>query len=80
MSRVVIIPDDDGLDETSKAELFARFQSQSCRWCGGLHQQECPRIRRVVYNPSDSREVREIEFWSDGEWDKSSVLFPEDVI
>lgn len=50
-----------------------------CRWCGGIHAGECPRVKHIVYHPSDAREVREVEFWPDGEWNRGIVIFPEDV-
>jgi hypothetical protein len=80
MSRVIIIPDDGELDENTKVELRARFEHEACRWCGGLHQRECPRVKKIIYNPSDDRAVREVEFWNDEEWNHSVVLWPEDVV
>jgi hypothetical protein len=78
-NRIVIIPD-DGISEADKVELRMRFETDACRWCGGLHQRECPRIRHITYNPSDERSVREVEFWGDFDWDRSTVLWPEDVL
>jgi hypothetical protein len=80
MSRIIVIPDDSELDSATKAELRLRFEKESCRFCGGLHQRECPRVKKVIYNPSDQREVREVEYWNDSEWDHSCVLWPDDVI
>lgn len=79
MNKIVIISD-DSMDDHTKAELLDRFNTEACRWCGGLHQRECPRIKHIIYNPSDERSVREVEFWSDNEWDRSGVLWPEDLI
>jgi hypothetical protein len=79
-NRIILISEDDGLDERTKAELRAKFENEACRWCGGLHQRECPRIRHIIYNPSDIREIREVEFWADSEWDRSTVLWPEDLV
>jgi hypothetical protein len=79
MSRVVVIPD-EGLPEEDRVMLLARFENEACKWCGGLHQRACPRIRKIIYNPSDERAVREVEFWNDSEWDRSSVLWPEDLV
>lgn len=78
MSKIVIIPDDE-IDEATKRELRERLETGACRWCGGLHQRECPRIRKITYNPNDDRVVREVEFWADSEWDHSTVIFPEDL-
>jgi hypothetical protein len=79
MSRVIVIPD-EGIPEEDKLLLRARFEHEACEWCGGLHQRECPRIKHIIYNPSDQRQVREVEFWNDSEWDRSSVLWPEDLV
>jgi hypothetical protein len=79
LSKIIIIPD-EGMDEQEKKELLERFSTDGCRWCGGLHMRECPRIKHIIYNPSDERSVREVEFWSDKEWDRSGVLWPEDLI
>lgn len=80
MANRVILIDDEGLSEGDKADLRRRFESEACRWCGGMHQRECPRIKKIIFNPADERSVREVEFWNDTEWDRSSVLWPEDVI
>jgi hypothetical protein len=78
VSRIIIV-DDDGLDDETKAEMRLKFENgEGCRFCGGLHQRECPRIKHIIYNPSDAREVREVEFWP--EWDRSTVLWPEDCV
>ena len=79
MNKIIIITD-DGLDDRAKAELLERFHTDACRWCGGLHQRECPRVRKIIFNPSDERSVREVEFWADKDWDRSGVLWPEDII
>jgi hypothetical protein len=78
-NRVILIPD-DGLSEDDKRALRGRFEDDACRWCGGLHQRECPRVRKIIFNPADDRAVREVEFWNDTEWDRSTVLWPEDLI
>jgi hypothetical protein len=79
LNKIVIISD-DGMDELTKKELLERFTTDACKWCGGLHQRECPRIKKIIYNPSDERSVREVEFWPDAEWDHSTVLWPEDLV
>jgi hypothetical protein len=79
LNKIILITD-DGMDDKTKKEMLERFATDACKWCGGLHQRECPRIKHIIYNPSDDRVVREVEFWSDGEWDRSGVLWPEDVI
>lgn len=84
MSRVILIPD-EGMGEDEKEYLRKCFNGQvdgrePCRWCGGLHYRECPRIKHITYHPNDDRTVREVEFWPDGEWDKSVVIWPEEVV
>jgi hypothetical protein len=78
-NRIIIITDDEML-EKDKAGLRARFEADACRWCGGLHQRECPRVKKITFNPSDDRQVREVEFWADEQWNHSNVLWPEDVV
>jgi predicted oxidoreductase len=56
-------------------EQFA--QEQACKHCGGLHLRACPRIRRLVMR--NREEISEVEFWRDGQWDSSMVVWPEDV-
>jgi hypothetical protein len=78
--RIILIPD-DGMPEGVKAEMRAKFEGGgACRWCGGLHQRECPRVKKIIFNPADDRQVREVEFWNDAEYDHSSVLWPEDCV
>ena len=80
MSRVIVLPD-DGIPDDVKAELRAEFESGvGCEWCGGIHHGMCPRVKKIVYHPTDDRQVREVEFWSDLEWNRSRVTFPEDVM
>ncbi|HEV2355818.1 MAG TPA: hypothetical protein VGR89_16330 [Puia sp.] len=79
--RVVVLPDDGKLPEDQRQELLSRFEAgEGCEWCGGLHHKQCPRIRHIIYHPSDPTKINEIEFWRDGEWDRSGVLYPEDVV
>lgn len=75
----VVFP--DGIDEDTKQVFREQFAADlACRWCGGLHPGECPRVRKIVFHPSDERQVREIEFWADCDWSSDRVVFPEDVV
>lgn len=74
----IIIPDAEIDDETKEALRAAFNAHEECAWCGGIHQGMCPRVKKIVYHPTDDRQVREVEFWP--EWDKSRVVFPEDVV
>jgi hypothetical protein len=79
-NRVILISD-DGMSEAVKADMRLKFEGgEACRWCGGLHKRECPRVRKIIFNPADERSVREVEFWNDTEYDRSAILWPEDVV
>lgn len=83
VTRIAIIPDDEGMSAQSKGYLQQCFKGeiperQPCQWCGGLHQRECRRVKRMVYHPSGER-LSEVEFWPDGQWDESNTIWPEDV-
>jgi hypothetical protein len=56
-------------------DQFSR--EQACKHCGGLHLRACPRVRRLVMRNRD--EISEVEFWPDGKWDDSMIVWPEDV-
>lgn len=79
MPKIVVIPD-EGMDEDTKKHLRLRFEAEACNYCGGLHEYVCPRVKKIIYHPSDDRVVREVEFWPDDVWDHSRVIFPHDVI
>lgn len=52
-----------------------------CEDCGGLHQRACPRIRRQTWigQGSAAGTRTEVEYWRDGQWDDSGVIWPEDA-
>lgn len=82
VNRVVVVGD-NGMTAQQKGFLQQVFKGEiadrmPCEWCGGLHQRECRRVKRMVFHPSGER-VSEIEFWPDGQWDESSIIWPEDV-
>jgi len=83
MSPRVVVVTEEGMTSQQKGFLKQVFQGEigdraPCEWCGGLHQRECGRVKRMVFHPSGER-VAEIEFWADDQWDKSAVIWPEDV-
>lgn len=81
MAKFCIVIHDGDLDDETKAVLRSAFEAhEECTWCGGIHQGMCPRIRKIVYHPTDDRQIREVEFWGDGEWSKINIVFPEDVV
>lgn len=65
-------------DERKEALAAAK---DACTLCGGLHAAPntpaCPRIRTFELNP-DGKVVKG-EFWQDGYWDSSRVLFIADA-
>lgn len=64
------------LTRQEKLDAQAAFTAGSaCKWCGGLHQRECNRIRRQVWHPNSS--LIEMEFWQ--EWKQPGVIWPEDA-
>lgn len=79
LSRVIVIPD-SGLDEATRKELLQQLSTGACKYCAGLHDQVCPRVKHIIYHPGDDRVVREVEFWADSEWNKSGVIFAEDLV
>ncbi len=82
MSTVIIVGDGHEMTPQDKGFLRQVFKGEipdrgPCEWCGGLHQRECRRVRRMVYHPSGER-VTEVEFWPDGQWDETAIVWPED--
>jgi hypothetical protein len=66
--------------EEEKRFLQALFDrpEKSCLDCGGYHLRlACPRIKRQVWIGNGNR--IEAEYWQDGQWDDSEVIYPEDV-
>jgi hypothetical protein len=66
-------------DERKEAQAAAK---DACTLCGGIHaapnSPACPRIRTFELNP-DGRVVKG-EFWRDGEFDASRILFVADAM
>lgn len=59
-------------------ELLQQFRDgEACGDCGGLHRRECPRVRRRVFHPNGN--LIEVEYWPDGQYDQSNILWPEDL-
>ncbi len=54
------------------------FTNRQCEHCGGLHARACPRVARMRFSSSNGKLI-EVEFWADGQWDDSNVIWPEDV-
>ncbi len=47
-----------------------------CSHCGGSHSIACPRVKRIRFR-ADNQPL-EVEFWPDGQWDTTRVVFVED--
>lgn len=49
-----------------------------CSHCGGAHASACPRVRRIRFRPDGQTPV-EVEFWQDGAWDTTRVVWLDDI-
>lgn len=56
-----------------------------CVHCAGIHaqvvrlhqqRQPCPRVRRISWH---GNEISEVEYWPDGRWDTSRIVFQDDA-
>lgn len=47
-----------------------------CVHCGGVHLRACRRLKAVKWHADGT--VLEAEYWPDGDWDESSIIWPED--
>jgi hypothetical protein len=77
MSKRVRIKRPKQVDVESKIS-FEEFESMKCAHCGGAHLRACPRIKKMSFHQSGN--LAEIEFWQDGQWDTSNIMWPEQVI
>lgn len=66
-------------DETIEGSGLTRkeFEAMQCVHCGGAHLRACPRVKRMAF--SNSNNIQEVEFWADGEWDTTSIIWPEEI-
>ena len=48
-----------------------------CVHCGGVHLRACRRVHRVRWHTDGT--VLEAEYWPDGQWDESGIVWPEDA-
>ena len=67
------------LEKASAQQVFA--EGKACTDCGGAHQRACPRIRRQAWigQGSAAGTRTEVEYWRDGQWDDSGVIWPEEA-
>lgn len=54
---------------------WEEFAKQQCSHCGGVHLRACPRVKRMIF---DKNQLVEVEFFEDGQWDATNILWPED--
>jgi hypothetical protein len=80
MSRLVKIKDvkKSNKNDVESSLTWDEFNAQQCSHCGGAHLRACPRIKKMVFHTSGT--LSEIEFWPDGVWDKTNVLWPESIV
>jgi hypothetical protein len=70
------------LTRQEKLDAQAIFAAdQACPDCGGIHKRACPRIRRQVWVGAGSAvgTRTEVEYWRQGQWDESVVIWPEEA-
>jgi hypothetical protein len=66
------------LNSESRAAMEEQFQrGAACKDCGGLHKRECPRVKRKQFLGNGN--VTEVEYWPDGGYDASNIIWPEDL-
>ncbi|HUX70773.1 MAG TPA: hypothetical protein VMV41_09710 [Cellulomonadaceae bacterium] len=54
------------------------FDQLACRYCGGLHREKCPRVKRVEFQAGSDRPAA-VEFYPWGEWPEHRVIWPSEV-
>ena len=70
--------DPNGWTPETAAGVRARFAAgEACQHCKGLHARACPRVKAMSFHPSGA--LSTIEFWPDGKWPDTHVIWPEEV-
>lgn len=71
------------LTETEKAAVRPIFlgtaDKRPCKDCGGVHETQCPRVKRKVFHPNGN--LTEVEYWPPG-WEAhyaDVIIWPEDA-
>jgi hypothetical protein len=65
-------------EQTLTPELVAQISRMpACQHCGGRHARACPRVRKMQWHPNAS--LAAVEFWPDGDWDETKVIWPEQL-
>ena len=66
------------LSEPAKTEAVLRGLiplTGPCRWCGGLHERACNRVKRLEWATNGNLLVA--EFWET--WEQPGAIWPEDA-
>lgn len=76
------MPDMEPAERAALAKVFdAHFEKvggplRVCEWCHGIHERNCPAVKRVRFSDSGERVV-EVEFT--GTFDDDHVIWPSDL-
>jgi hypothetical protein len=71
--------------EGSLRDRMGAYVDVVCVHCAGLHdrvirlhqqRQPCPRVRRIEFH---GNEISSVEYWPEGRWDDSRVIYPHHV-
>lgn len=72
--KALMPPADVRLSQEERARVLQYFEGEEvCPNCRGVHTRACPRVRSVSYH--DNGTLRSVEYWPDGEWPQSDVIF-----
>ena len=68
-----------GKDDTAlTADLAAALRRiPTCTHCGGRHTRACPRVKRMQFHPNGA--LASVEFWAEGKWNDSEIIWQEDI-
>ena len=65
----------DELEEVRSIFTGTHPDKAPCTDCGGIHERACPRVKKKAFHANGN--LAEVEYWQ--VWDKSDIVFPEDV-
>jgi transcriptional regulator with XRE-family HTH domain len=69
-------PEDVTFDEEERARVLEYFEKEEvCQHCRGIHTRACPRVKSVEYLESGA--LKRVEYWAEGEWSTSNVIFKD---
>jgi hypothetical protein len=72
-------PEGEIVDENAltREDAEALRQTELCAHCKGYHARACPRVKRMKWHTNGT--LAEVEFWPDGSWSDTAIVWPEDV-